>query len=74
MGEYIVDFAAHNIDAAMALCDGVHGEIVRCKDCTYSLNHMYNNGPEYLTCSYFDSEYAEVEPDGFCAWAERKEQ
>ena len=27
---------------------------------------------EYQTCSYFDSEYAEVEPDGFCAWGERR--
>ena len=45
--------------------------IVRCKDCMYVCNHEHANGTEWKTCSYFDSEYAEVEPDGFCAWGER---
>lgn len=47
-------------------------EIVRCRDCAYICNHEYANGPEWHTCSYFDSEYAEVEPDGFCKWGEGK--
>lgn len=47
-------------------------EIVRCRDCACVFHRKYNNGFEYQTCSYFDSEYAEVEPDGFCAWGERK--
>lgn len=47
-------------------------EIVRCRDCAYICNREYANGLEYHTCSYFDSEYAEVEPNGFCAWGERR--
>ena len=48
-------------------------EIVRCRDCAYIFHRKYNNGFEYQTCIYFDSEHAEVELDGFCAWGERKE-
>ena len=48
-------------------------EIVRCRDCAYIFHRKYNNGFEYQTCSYFDSEHAEVELDGFCAWGVRKE-
>ena len=48
-------------------------EIVRCENCFYFLHREYNSGIEYQTCSYFDSEYAEVEPDGFCKWAERRD-
>lgn len=47
--------------------------IVRCRDCAYIFHRKYNNGFEYQTCSYFDSEHAEVEPNGFCAWGVRKE-
>lgn len=45
-------------------------EIVRCRDCVYMTNQKYKSY-EYQTCGYFDSEYAEVEPDGFCKWGER---
>lgn len=48
------------------------GEIVRCRDCVYICNHEYANGLEFHTCSYFDSAHIEVEPDGFCAWGERR--
>ena len=48
-------------------------EIVRCRDCAYICNREDTNGLKWHTCGYFDSEYAEVEPDGFCAWAERRE-
>lgn len=47
--------------------------IVRCRDCAYICNRRYTNGLELYTCSYFDSEHAEVVPDGFCAWGERRE-
>ena len=46
--------------------------VVRCRDCAYICKREYANGFEYHTCSYFDSEHAEVEPDGFCAWGERR--
>ena len=48
-------------------------EIVRCRDCAYICHNEYENGCEYLTCGFFDNRYAEVEPDGFCAWGERRE-
>lgn len=47
-------------------------EVVRCRDCVYMTNRKYKNSLEYQTCSFFDSEYAEVEPNGFCAWGEHK--
>ena len=47
--------------------------IVRCRDCAYICNRRYTNGLELYTCSYFDSEHAEVVPDGFCAWGERRQ-
>lgn len=46
-------------------------EIVRCRDCVYMTNQKYKSY-EYQMCSYFDSEYAEVEPDGYCAWSCRR--
>lgn len=49
-------------------------EIVRCRDCVYICNREYANELEYHTCSYFDSEHAEVEPDGFCAWGTRRDE
>ena len=68
MSEYIV-----NLSADWASKQGEKlTEIVRCRDCAYICNREYANGLEFYTCSYFDSEYAEVEPDGFCAWAEKR--
>lgn len=40
--------------------------IVRCKDCRFSLAH--GNG-----CGRNQDIY-DAEPDGFCAWGERREQ
>ena len=48
------------------------GKLTHCRDCAYICHNEYGNGLEYLTCSYFDSRYAEIEPDGFCAWGERR--
>lgn len=48
-------------------------EIVRCKNCAYICYREYANGLALYTCSYFDSEHAEVNPNGFCAWGVRKE-
>lgn len=57
------------------------GEIVRCRDCRYMNERHYRDmlgfGRETIVyrCDYFwnADELPEVEPDGFCAWAERKE-
>lgn len=43
--------------------------IVRCRDCVYF--DKYEND-EISVCYRFDNEQPIVEPDGFCAWGERK--
>ena len=75
MREYIIsDKQLGLIEDFANVC--VEGEklpnIVRCRDCVYICHREYRNRLEYHTCNYFDSEYAEVELDGFCAWGERK--
>lgn len=53
-------------------------EVIRCKDCQYAYD-MNCNGKEY-DCWHFggwdyfndEPEGWVVEPDGFCAWAERR--
>ena len=71
MSEYIIDLAAHNASAAMALCDGVHGEIVRCRDCEHRVAFEQPLNLERVYCDLRYSLYA-VEDEGFCAWGERK--
>lgn len=46
-------------------------EVVRCGDCAY-----YDKYPndEISVCYRFDNEQPIVEPDGFCAWAKRRER
>ena len=81
MSEYIVDFAAHNANAAIALCDGVHEEIVRCKDCAWVSSYKRRNlvtgelSETVYNCSghFWEPEgLNEVEPNGFCSWGEKK--
>lgn len=51
--------------AADALAKFGYVKVVRCRDCRFSLAH--GNG-----CGRNQDIY-DAEPDGFCAWAERKE-
>ena len=44
-------------------------EIVRCRDCEHY--HDKFNGCDEFGDMWHD-EYANVEPDGFCAWGERR--
>lgn len=46
-------------------------EVVRCKDCKYCAVDRYADGnvPNYVCIEM----YCGVETDGFCAWAERRE-
>lgn len=56
------------------ICDGVYSiertgeQIVRCRDCRFY--------EETGNCNWFECSscwtLAEVEPDGFCAWGERR--
>lgn len=47
-------------------------EITRCRDCEYIIRHETANSGVYFACGYFDAVLAEIEPDGFCAWGERR--
>ena len=44
-------------------------EIVRCRDCEHAIDSPA--WPGAMECYYIGRG---VEPDGFCAWAERREQ
>lgn len=50
-------------------------EIVRCRDCKhyYEAENYHPSGNYVMRCcKYFDTYNDEVEPDGFCAWGERR--
>ena len=46
----------------------VRERVVRCMDCAWCM--AYSNA---TYCDRFAHELPTVEPDGFCAWSERKE-
>lgn len=77
MSEYIVDFGDKSTAFVGLAMAGVkaHGariaeSIVRCRDCAYF--DKYEND-EISVCYRFDNEQPIVEPDGFCAWGERRD-
>jgi len=43
--------------------------IVRCRDCEYSINDRECSRPDEV----YDEHWFAIEPDGFCAWGEKKE-
>lgn len=45
------------------------GEIVRCSDCA----KFYNGDADYGTDDWCQEFSCQIEPTGFCAWAERRE-
>ena len=82
MSEYIVDFGDDgkaDVRMAMAMQHGaqVRGEIVRCRDCRHFTpkgTHKFKNGETNADyCAYIRGWMLQITPDGYCAWAERKE-
>ena len=73
MTEFIV---AVNGQVPDAIYQRYAGEIVRCRDCKYVTDDGYGCkffGRREQGASYrWEDVPAEVEPDGFCAWGERK--
>lgn len=77
MSEYIIELpdsgAADEFVAKMGVDDcriygyRLNGEIVRCRDCVYYEPNTYS----HFTCELLTFH---VEPDGFCAWGERRER
>lgn len=76
MSEYIIT------DEQIAENQRLHGKkllvmpvIVRCRDCKhYYETEEYHPQGNYdrRCCKYFDTYDDEVEPNGFCAWGERR--
>ena len=77
MSEYIVDvgnadeeYIEHFGHMATAYADNPIRElIVRCMDCKFCVKHGCR-----MYCALNAGCFHEVESDGFCAWAERREQ
>ena len=68
--EYVVSFGEHpSIDD----CGALREKVVRCRDCRHHYTAPARNelGPYEL--HYCDLLDYEVEPEGFCSWAKRKE-
>ena len=75
MSEYVMDYSGWAegipIDEYLKVRDAMHArkreEIVRCRDC----KHYTEDEMEYY---HFCGSWCEqVEPDGFCAWGERRD-
>lgn len=70
MGEYVCDCYEHGTGEPWAHVGSshVHERIVRCRDCTYCTDSPAWPGAN--ECDYINRG---VDPDGFCAWGERRE-
>ena len=78
MSEYIVNvpdkdaelfIARFGIDGTTMFGYNLTGEIVRCRDCKYGINDG-----ELCAEDASDSwDWRNIEPDGFCAWGERRD-
>jgi hypothetical protein len=75
--EYVVDFGDYRsnrfvmLNMTLIKQNGakLHERIVRCRDCKFGVD-----GGKYCAEGCADSwDWRNVEPDGFCAWGERKE-
>ena len=66
MAEFVVDFYSKH--------DGVRCEqVVRCRDCEHYSEHEWVIATDVSdVCHFWHGEPTKVEPDGFCAWGERR--
>ena len=61
MAEYIVEEPSEHSASWR-----VHERIVRCRDCKYCMSYWQSD-----YCDYFA--HVTNDPDGFCAWGERRD-
>jgi len=55
---------------------GYHAEyakVIRCKDCKFSMSGIDKYNERYILCQLHERSYGAID-DGFCNWAERKEE
>lgn len=71
MAEYIVKESGY----PGTLSHEVVGELIRCRDCKYYEQFIPCVGGTYNGCGVWldDGNQIEVEPNGYCSYAERKE-
>lgn len=47
--------------------------VIRCKDCKFSMSGIDKYNERYILCQLHERSYGVID-DGFCKWAERKEE
>ena len=82
MSEYIVELpisgaadefiAKHGVDDCWLYGYKLTGEIVRCRDCAYSI-HFLHHDDERWQCAEPHQEGDDVKPDGYCWRGKQKE-
>ena len=81
MSEYIIELNSNAVSGGKFLLGSVYLDataIVRCRDCEYATKRWTPAHREEVTyCERFVhlagyNQSAYVEPDGFCAWGERR--
>ena len=77
MSEYIIESKYDTLNGTFSRIK--HEEIVRCRDCKHyhfkDCSHIFNDDRhnDSFCLRFVDGKRMEVEPDGFCAWGERRE-
>lgn len=75
MAEYIVEYPDYLVDEEYVQeCINVHERIVRCKDCEYYSSYFGLCNHPLIDGGFEGDVYLDVEPDGFCAWGERRDE
>ena len=79
MSEYIVELdSKHSIALKLAFAEEMRGgdfvreEIVRCRDCAYSI-HFFHHDDERWQCAEPYQDGVDVKSDAYCWRGERKE-
>lgn len=82
MAEYVMEYDGWAdgipIGEYLKVRDAMHArkreEVVRCRDCKRYSEHEWITATDVSdVCHFWHGEPTKVEPDGFCAWGERKE-
>lgn len=77
MSEHIIEVEYDTLNGTFT--QKRHEEIVRCRDCKHCREHdmrAYGADRNQLLCHHFSMSSGAgwpVEPDGFCAWGERRD-
>ena len=77
MSEYIIDWDENLVTDTFSK-NSLREEIVRCRDCTRFVpqgTYRFNSGVvNKATCDVIRGFVVQIDPDGFCAWGERRSE